>query len=170
MRKLLITTLVFFSVNIHAINDIALLKWATKNTMAAFNYNALNFKEKLSSLQSEFTTEGWQRYKQALNESGNIDYVIEHNLIVTGQINGTPTINHLTATNSAKEEWQVTIPALVLYLNEYFTVTQEITTQVTVEKMSGSDKYAISDINSSLNKPITISKITPSKPKSCQIS
>ena len=79
MKKLLVTTLVFFSINIHANNSNTLLEWTTKNTIETFNYNAINFKEKLSGLKPKFTNEGWQRYKQALVTSGNIDYVVEHN-------------------------------------------------------------------------------------------
>ena len=163
MKKLLVTTLVFFSINLHANNSDTLLEWATKNTMETFNYNALNFKEKLSGLKPKFTSEGWQRYKQALGASGNIDYVVEHNLIVTGRLNGTPTINPLTA-----DKWEITIPALVMYLNEYATVTQDITAHVTVEQID--NKYAIADISSNLNRPVTVSNKAPAVPKSCQIS
>ena len=163
MKKLLVTTLVFFSINIHANNSNTLLEWTTKNTIETFNYNAINFKEKLSGLKPKFTNEGWQRYKQALVTSGNIDYVVEHNLIVTGRLNGTPTINPLTA-----NKWEITIPAVVTYLNEYATVTQDITAHVTVEQID--NKYAIADINSALNKPITVSKKALAVPKSCQIA
>tara|TARA_B110000459_G_scaffold147854_1_gene161151 strand:+ start:2328 stop:2840 length:513 start_codon:yes stop_codon:yes gene_type:complete len=168
MKKLLISSLLVVIINIHADNNSSILEWTTKNTLETFNYNALNFKEKLSSIQPKFTDLGWKRYKQALNSSGNIDYVVEHNLIVRGEANGEPTIKKLIEKDNTKEKWEVTMPAIVLYLNEYFTVTQEITTYVTVERIPESNKYAISDINSNLNKPMTVITSTPVKPSSCQ--
>lgn len=162
MKKLLTIALVLLSINAKANNE-DLIKWATENAIATFNYNALNFKEKLSSLKPNFTTEGWQRYKQALNESGNIDQVVDNNLIVSAEVNGTPVVTEIS-----KHKWGVAIPAEVSYTNEHATMTQDVTTYIVVEEVN--KKYAISDINSMLNKPASIAKITPHLPRSCQIS
>lgn len=95
-------------------SDSAVLQWANQAAIAAFTYNFVNYRDELQSSSGFFTSDGWQQFLTALQESNNLDAVKAKKLIVSAVATRAPIILQKGMLNG-KYSWRVQMPLLVTY-------------------------------------------------------
>ncbi|KTD66075.1 type IVB secretion system apparatus protein IcmL/DotI [Legionella spiritensis] len=95
-------------------SDSAVLQWANQAAIAAFTYNFVNYREELKASSGFFTTEGWQQFLDALQQSNNLDQVKAKKLIVSAVATRAPIILQKGVLNG-RFSWRVQMPILVTY-------------------------------------------------------
>lgn len=96
------------------LSETSLLVWANTATVTAFTYNFVNYKTELQSISAYFTPEGWNAFKDALDNSGNLNAVIKNKLVVTAVAQGAPLILQEGIMNGVYT-WKVQMPVLIEY-------------------------------------------------------
>lgn len=125
--------------------------WANEAIVATYSYDYKNYLEQQRAIAKYFTATGWTNYSQALNDSKLPEQVKKNLYYVSAVATLPPTIKSLGA-----NQWQATMPLLVLYKNPQYQQTQ--TLQVTIDfadapSGQGVRGFAISNLQSVVSKP-----------------
>lgn len=95
-------------------SDSAVLQWANQAAIAAFTYNFVNYRDELQASSGFFTSEGWDQFLNALQQSNNLDAVKAKKLIVSAVATRAPIILQKGVLNG-NYSWRVQMPILVTY-------------------------------------------------------
>lgn len=95
-------------------SDSAVLQWANQAAIAAFTYNFVNYRSELQASSGFFTSDGWDQFLTALQQSNNLDAVKAKKLIVSAVATRAPIILQKGILNG-KYAWRVQMPILVTY-------------------------------------------------------
>jgi intracellular multiplication protein IcmL len=95
-------------------SDSAVLQWANQAAIAAFTYNFVNYRSELQASSGFFTSEGWDQFLTALQQSNNLDAVKAKKLIVSAVATRAPIILQKGLLNGTYA-WRVQMPILVTY-------------------------------------------------------
>ena len=95
-------------------SDSAVLQWANQAAIAAFTYNFVNYRSELQASSGFFTSDGWDQFLAALQQSNNLDAVKAKKLIVSAVATRAPIILQKGLLNG-KYAWRVQMPMLVTY-------------------------------------------------------
>lgn len=95
-------------------SDSAVLQWANLAAIAAFTYNFVNYREELQASSGFFTSDGWQQFLTALEQSNNLDAVKAKKLIVSAVATRAPIILQKGLLNG-RYSWRIQMPILVTY-------------------------------------------------------
>jgi intracellular multiplication protein IcmL len=95
-------------------SDSAVLQWANQAAIAAFTYNFVNYREELQASSGFFTSEGWDQFLTALQQSNNLEAVKAKKLIVSAVATRAPIILQKGMLNGSFS-WRVQMPILVTY-------------------------------------------------------
>ena len=95
-------------------SDSAVLQWANQAAIAAFTYNFVNYRTELQASSGFFTSDGWDQFLTALQQSNNLDAVKAKKLIVSAVATRAPIILQKGILNG-KYAWRVQMPILVTY-------------------------------------------------------
>lgn len=105
----------------------SLLQWATEAASSSYNYDFVNYREKIQQVRSYFTPQGYQHYIDALKQSRTIDTIIEKKLVVSAVPTGAPVIlKEAEIKSSGRWAWQVQMPMLISYQSANEVIKQEI--------------------------------------------
>lgn len=79
-----------------------------------FTLNFKDYREQLEALRSDFTPDGYKNYRQALQSSGMLDYVLQNRVISSVALEGPPV---LVAEGIAGTVygWKIQMPILLTY-------------------------------------------------------
>lgn len=113
------------SVNQPNMPAISLLVWANEAAVTAYSYDFVHYRKELQTASQYFTPEGWKKFKEALDKSGNLDTVISKKLVVSAVATGVPVILE-QGVNTGKYFWKVEMPMLVTYQNNSFIKNQNL--------------------------------------------
>lgn len=110
------------------VSDYALLQWANTAIIAVNTYDFYNYRDELQRASDYFTPEGWQAYLKELQQSGNLDAVIDKKLIVTAVATRAPIISQQGLIDGVYT-WVVKAPILITYksANQYNQQTLLVT-------------------------------------------
>lgn len=95
-------------------SDSAVLQWANQAAISAFSYNFVNYRDELQASSGYFTSEGWQQFLDALQQSNNLAQVKAKKLIVSAVATRAPIILQKGVLNG-RFSWRVQMPILVTY-------------------------------------------------------
>lgn len=95
-------------------SDSAVLQWANQAAIASFTYNFVNYRDELQASSGFFTSEGWDQFLGALQQSNNLDAVKAKKLIVSAVATRAPIILQKGVLNGSYA-WRVQMPLLVTY-------------------------------------------------------
>ena len=95
-------------------SDSAVLQWANQAAIAAFTYNFVNYRTELQASSGFFTSDGWDQFLSALQQSNNLDAVKAKKLIVSAVATRAPIILQKGLLNG-NYAWRVQMPILVTY-------------------------------------------------------
>lgn len=95
-------------------SDSAVLQWANQAAIAAFTYNFVNYRSELQASSGFFTSDGWNQFLTALQQSNNLDAVKAKKLIVSAVATRAPIILQKGLLNG-RYAWRVQMPILVTY-------------------------------------------------------
>jgi intracellular multiplication protein IcmL len=95
-------------------SDSAVLQWANQAAIAAFTYNFVNYRSELQASSGFFTSDGWDQFLTALEQSNNLDAVKAKKLIVSAVATRAPIILQKGLLNGSYA-WRVQMPILVTY-------------------------------------------------------
>ena len=95
-------------------SDSAVLQWANQAAIAAFTYNFVNYRTELQAASGFFTSDGWDQFLNALQQSNNLDAVKAKKLIVSAVATRAPIILQKGLLNG-QYAWRVQMPILVTY-------------------------------------------------------
>lgn len=110
--------------------DLAIInKWAEKAAEQSFTFDAEHLNSQLEKLNTCFTSQGWQSFKDALKKSGNLDAITKQNLTVSAMIEGAAHIKEEKNT-----EWKVVVPLNVVYQNKEQKITQKLKVELFIAK------------------------------------
>ncbi len=96
------------------ITDKYLLRWAALATRAAYNLDFNNYKQQLKKMQPYFTTNGWNKFQEALKKAGLLNTVISKKLVMSSVVSGPPVILN-QAVRHGRYTWRVELPLLVSF-------------------------------------------------------
>jgi intracellular multiplication protein IcmL len=101
------------------LSNSAVLKWAARSAVAAYNYNFVNYRENLQAASAYFTDDAWRNFLAALKSSGNLEAVIKRRIIVTAVVSGAPVIQgkgvYQRGVIRGRYVWKVQVPLIVSY-------------------------------------------------------
>lgn len=103
-----------FALNEPNQSDSAVLQWANQAAIAAFSYNFVNYRSELQAASGFFTSEGWDQFLGALEQSNNLEAVKAKKLIVSAVATRAPIILQKGILNG-RFSWRVQMPMLVTY-------------------------------------------------------
>jgi hypothetical protein len=149
--------------------DEEVIAWATETAIAAYNYDALSYKKKFTSLKNKFTKSGWDSFETALKDSGNLETVIKNNVVVSAYRNNPAKIESFTK-NTKSITWVVKVPTQVTYVNESITMKQNMETYLTIDMTSSNNIMLVQNINSTLVEPTVTAKSEPVPRPNCKIA
>lgn len=124
------------------LTDNELLQWAVEAAVACYSFNYENYRKALQDARIFFTKEGYEFFMRALNDSNNLQAVIEKKMIVSAK----PTGAAVVLNQGAKQglySWDVKLPMEISYRNEttpirqYVVLTMRIVRTSTLESPSG---------------------------------
>lgn len=112
-------------------NTSAVLNWATRNITNAYTFSFANYRQQLQAARPSFTKSGWDGFNQALQESGNLQSVINNDFVTTVVPSGAPVII-AEGYMSGRYAWQIEMPILVTYQSANERFTQDLLVQAIV--------------------------------------
>lgn len=95
-------------------SDSSILQWANSAAVASYSYNFVNYRDELLAASTYFTTNGWQQFIDALQQSNNLDSVKAKKLIVSAVATRAPIILQKGVLNGSFS-WRIQMPILVTY-------------------------------------------------------
>lgn len=116
-------------------SDPAILQWANQAAIASFSYNFVNYTDELQAASTYFTSDGWQQFVQALQDSGNLEQVKNKKLIVSAVATRAPIILQKGVLNGSFS-WRIQMPILVTYQSASEFTQQNIVVTMLVTRIS----------------------------------
>ena len=108
---------------IQSINEV--LSWTSDSITKAYTFSFANYRQELQSVRPNFTTDGWNGFQRALEESGNLKAVIENMFVTTAVPRGAPVIVGEGLING-RYAWRVEVPIIVTYQSANTRTTQDL--------------------------------------------
>lgn len=119
-------------------SDLSIIKWASLATVAAYNFDFVNYNNQLSFASQYFTPSAWNAFYNALYSSNNLDEVISKKLIVNAVVMQPPVILAKGTLNGVFS-WRIQIPLLVTYQSAQGFVTNSLIVNLLVTRISTLD-------------------------------
>lgn len=104
-----------------AASNVQLSVWANEAIIASYTLDHEHFVQQEKELAKYFTSEGWINYSQALQASHLPQQIKTNAYTVTAVATLPPTIKSI-----APNEWEATMPILVIYKNPAYSQKQEL--------------------------------------------
>ena len=108
-------------------SEIDLSVWANEAIVATYTFSASNFLDRQKQIAKYFSSQGWINYNKALVASKLQDSVQKNNYEVSAVALLPPVIKTIVKTN----EWEATMPLLVLYKNKEYQQKQTLSVVIT---------------------------------------
>lgn len=134
-----VTTTAGQVVPIHALSepvltDKYLLMWASILARRAFNYDFVNYGEKLAEIKPYFTDNGWNVFKDALKKSGMVKQLVANHVMMQSIVSGPPVIINKMIMNH-RFTWVIQLPLLVSYNSANAKQTRRLIVTMSVQRV-----------------------------------
>lgn len=127
-----LTVLIFFSYALKARaaqDESQMSVWVNEAVVATNSYNYQNFMERQKAIAHYFSAEAWINYSKAFQESGIPQKVQQKHYTVSAVATLPPTIKPL-----AQNQWEATMPIIVLYTSPEQKQKQTLTITIHFQK------------------------------------
>lgn len=114
------------------------LNWATKGIIEIYSYNYKNFSQVLTGIRRHFTTEGYDSYMKALDDSKNLTAVQDKRLTVSAAATGKGKVVKESDVNGIYT-WVIQIPILVTYQSATETINQNLTVNAEIVRVTNTE-------------------------------
>lgn len=111
-----------------------ILAWATNVAITTYTYDYINFRSDLQTVAASFTSDGWDMFLTALQNSRMLDTVMAQKLVMTASPTGAPVIQQQGVING-KYSWKISIPMLVK-LNGSTNITQPVQVYMLIQRVA----------------------------------
>ncbi len=95
-------------------SDPLVLEWASIAATSAYSYDFLNYDKQLLESSKFFTSEGWEQFLNALQQSHTIETVKAKKVIMSAVVTGKPTLMRKGLLNGVYA-WRIQMQILVTY-------------------------------------------------------
>ncbi|MFI4954507.1 MAG: type IVB secretion system apparatus protein IcmL/DotI [Gammaproteobacteria bacterium] len=116
-----------------------LLSWASQAAIAAYSFNFLDYRSNLQNARKYFTPEGFDNFVKALDDSGNLQAVIQKRLVVKPVITDVPIIVKEGMIGGIRYGWRLQIPMLIQYVSASDKIEQPVLVTLLVVRVSTLD-------------------------------
>jgi len=90
-----------------------LIQWASKAAVAAYTFDFVNYNKQAELARPYFTDAGWNYYVNSIK--GLIQTITQNQLLVNGEVSGTPVISNQGPLPGRGYVWRIQMPFLVTY-------------------------------------------------------
>ncbi|MEC4682269.1 MAG: type IVB secretion system apparatus protein IcmL/DotI [Nitrospirota bacterium] len=118
-----------------AMEDQAVVSWATTVATAAYSYDFVNWRSALSGLSPDFTKEGFGSFIGSLRASGNLKLVSDNRMVASA----VPTETGVIVAKGLLKGvyvWKIQVPILVTYQAAKSSVSQNLLVTLLVVRRS----------------------------------
>ncbi len=112
--------------------------WMTQAIVAANTYDFANYRYQLTQARPFFTKDGWDSWLKALQDSGNLEAVIQNKTIISAVPAGAP-VETAQGVVSGIYTWKFQIPIILSYNKLGSTSTQKVYFLVTIVRVPVQD-------------------------------
>ncbi len=113
----------------------AVSELAVRGVLKAYTFNFSNYKENLETASQYFTGTGWERFKEALQKSGMLEFVIRKRLVASAVATAAPTLLK-KGVIGGRYSWQFQVPILVTYESQSEKQRQALVVTVMIQRVS----------------------------------
>lgn len=96
------------------VTNQSLAAWAKEAATSAYTFGFGNYEVALRKASQYFTPQGWEQFRSALNQSGNLEIIVENKLLVTAIPAGEASHVQKVALNH-RDGWKLEIPLVMKY-------------------------------------------------------
>ena len=148
--------------NVVGKNTQQILIWSKKTALNIFSLSPSNYKHKLQYLSNFFTKQSFNKFQQALQESGLMHIISEENYKATPHLNG-PVVTAPLKINGQKAYLAI-VPVIVEYQNRKYIQRQKlkIELQIVPNHKKNATPFLVSHFNAVLTKQSKLIKKYPS--------
>jgi intracellular multiplication protein IcmL len=115
------------------LSSSALLKWASKATVAAYTFDFVSYTKQIAAARPYFTDAGWSDYLRSINPL--IQTITQNQLFVNSVVSGTPVIANQGELEGRGYVWRVQMPFLVTYQSAEALQKQTYTVVLTITRV-----------------------------------
>lgn len=116
------------------IDQATVFSWAKQAAQQSFRFDYQKLDEQLSQLEKCYTENGWKAFKEALDQSGNLEAIKNEKLDVQSQISGKETL-----VSAQDNQWKISIPLSVVYKNDKDNLQQHLNVTILVGRKKTGD-------------------------------
>ncbi|MBM4211255.1 MAG: type IV secretion protein DotI [Gammaproteobacteria bacterium] len=123
-----------YPLNLRVFTNAELLEWATEVVMRSFSYDFVNYRTQLQDVAKNFTGLGWRRFRDAIQQSRELDTIIAQQAVMSALPGGAPIILN-QGVNQGVYSWMIKIP-VILKIQGPINITQPIAVTIQVNRVS----------------------------------
>lgn len=110
-----------------------LLRWANVAAISAYNYNFVNWRQRMGELRPYFSAEGWNNFYPSF-KAGQIDAMVEKKAMVNAVAIDVPVIEQRGVLNG-RYTWRVAVPLLLTYTTASETLKEKVIVRMLVSRV-----------------------------------
>tara|TARA_Y200000002_G_C22688659_1_gene667124 strand:+ start:4275 stop:4892 length:618 start_codon:yes stop_codon:yes gene_type:complete len=115
-------------------SNAEVLEWATETVLRGFSYDFVNYRSQLQDVAKNFTGLGWRRFRKALDDSRELETIIQQKAVMTALPAGAPQIKN-QGRQAGRYSWMIEIP-VVLKIQGPISITQPLKVFLQVTRVS----------------------------------
>lgn len=117
------------------VSDNYVLQWVTTAVRQAFSLDFIHWREQLQSASINFTPSGWHWFLSAFKQSGNLQTLVQLQMVSDAVITGSPVIQ-AKAILDGRFVWKIEMPMMITYMNAQKTIHQPLKVILMVQRVS----------------------------------
>lgn len=117
------------------ISDPDLIQWVSETIPAVFTYDFINYTDQLKGYTQYFTTNGWQKFLEQINEYANFKTIQDSKLFTNAAPAGAPFVLNKGMLNG-RYSWWVQMPVALNYISANGSSTTSLVVQALVTRVS----------------------------------
>lgn len=137
------TTTTGVTVPLHSLSEPVvtksyLVQWASLAAQNSYNLNFNDYKDQIQAESQYFTPDGFNKYQQALKDSGLLSQVIDNKLVMNAIVSGDVVIIK-EFMSGGRHNWVVQLPMLVTFQSASQTKRMHVMVTMRVQRVAALD-------------------------------
>jgi len=125
------------------VSDNYVLQWVSTAVQQAFSLDFIHWREQLQTASYNFTPSGWHWFLRAFKKSGDLNSLVQLNMVADAQITGAPVITYQGVLGK-QFVWKINMPLMITYINSNKTIHQPMKVTLIVMRVPVQDsRYQI---------------------------
>ena len=110
------------------------LQWTSNAVQQSFSLDFVHWRQQLMQAANNFTPSGWHFFLQAFKQSGDLDTLVNLNMVSNAVVTGSPVILYQNVLGD-RYVWKIQMPILITYVSDKKTIHQALKVTVIVERV-----------------------------------